>query len=484
MTKNMSSFFNILFINILLFFQIKAEDKLVFVMTHFRHGARAPQYYYKDYLDYIKEKWLYPGELTGIGQRMHYLLGIRNRIRYIDEIKFLSDTFDPHEILIYSSPFNRTIISASSQLQGLYPQFVSLGEKIEDGQEENAKPQVDTDCELINEQIKLLNNSALPYSMILAPIRMINNNERKITLYDIEGCTDERDAIKKKNSETLQSLIDLVNTFKERYGEKLNEFYEKEENYDMSFIDNFCDAFISGYTHKREMKELTKTGFNFTELIEYCFYFQKLNFKDWVLGDEKHTLAHLEVSKLLKEFIHYMKKRVDADINKEDISSKLEDYSRPKMIMVSGHDSTISCHEIFLIEAFGLNSDFYIYPKFATQIAFEVTTNNDNEKQKTYKDYYINYYFNDELKLNITVQDFIDKVTPHIWTDKQINDFCGFDDDNKSDLNVVLLSIFISLTVIFLVSTIVLLILLLKKNKKTNSVSSISLINKNNDNED
>ena len=82
------------------------------------------------------------------------------------------------------------------------------------------------------------------------------------------------------------------------------------------------------------------------------------------------------------------------------------------------------------------------------------------------------------------MQDFIDKVTPHIWTDKQINDFCGFDDDNKSDLNVVFLSIFISLSVIFLVSTIVLLILLLKKNKKTNSVSSISLINKNNDNED
>ena len=63
------------------------EEKLIFVMTHFRHGARAPQHYYfpDDYKDYVKEYWDNPGELTGVGQRMHYLLGIRNRLRYIDE---------------------------------------------------------------------------------------------------------------------------------------------------------------------------------------------------------------------------------------------------------------------------------------------------------------------------------------------------------------------------------------------------------------
>ena len=72
-------------------------------MTHFRHGARAPQIFYnkEKYLDYILEYWKTPGELTPAGQRMHYLLGIRNRIRYIIDGKFLKDKFDPHEILIY-----------------------------------------------------------------------------------------------------------------------------------------------------------------------------------------------------------------------------------------------------------------------------------------------------------------------------------------------------------------------------------------------
>jgi len=59
---------------------------------------------------------------------MHYLLGLRNRIRYIDELKFLSDKFDPHEILIYSTSVNRTLVSVSAQLQGLYPQSAEKGE--------------------------------------------------------------------------------------------------------------------------------------------------------------------------------------------------------------------------------------------------------------------------------------------------------------------------------------------------------------------
>ena len=434
------SFYFFVFL-IISFLKIKSDDKLIFVMTHFRHGARAPQNYYDqvNYLDYIKEHWDNPGELTGVGQRMHYLLGIRNRLRYIDEKRFLSKKFDPHEILIYSSPFNRTIISVSSQLQGLYPQYIKQGENITEEQKDSAKPQVDTNCAEINEEINNLNYSALPNSMILAPVRMINNNEKKITLYDIEPCTYKRDEIKRKHSETLSSLLNITKTFNERYGEKLDKFYEKNENYDMWFMDNFCDAFISGYTHKRPMKELNKTEIDFEELIDFCFEFQKLNFRDWISGDQGHVLAHLEVSKLMKEFIHYMDERIKADINGEkNIDKKYEDYSRPKMMMVSGHDSTISCYEIFLMEALNYNiTKEYVYPKFATQIAFEVTTENDNKTGKTYADYFINYYFNDEKIFNISVESFLNKVKEHIWSDKKINDFCGFDNNNDENNNTI-----------------------------------------------
>ena len=459
-------------------------------MTHFRHGARAPQYYYdkENYLDYIKEHWEIPGELTGVGERMHYLLGIRNRLRYIEDDNFLSKKFDPHEILIYSSPFNRTIISVSSQLQGLYPQYSSLGDNITDNQTSISKPQVNVEDERIQKEIDKLNISALPHSMMLAPVRMINNNERKITLYDIEPCTIKRDEIKIKNSKTIESLINITNIFNEDYGKTLNNFYgTKDEKYDMWFIDNFCDAFISAETHKRAMENLKKTGLSFEELSEFCFEFQKLNFRDWLNGDKNHVLAHLEVSKLMAEFIHYMDQRIKADINGErDLEKKYEDYSRPKMMMVSGHDSTVSCYEIFLMDAFNINIlENYKYPKFATQIAFEITTSDDDNKNKTEEDYFINYYFNDELIFNKSVKDFKDKVIPHIWDDDKINEFCGFEeykDDDNENIKEILIIVFISTTVIFLITTI-LLIIKLKKTKYSDNNKSYgaSLLSKSND---
>ena len=149
---------------ILLLLFLEINNEYIFVMTHFRHGARAPQKFYnkEKYLDYTLEYWKTPGELTPAGQRMHYLLGIRNRIRYIDDGKFLKDKFDPHEILIYSSCINRTIVSAASQLQGLYPQFVQKGDSIYENQTNYSNPRVNIKYKIIDEHIEQLGNYSLP----------------------------------------------------------------------------------------------------------------------------------------------------------------------------------------------------------------------------------------------------------------------------------------------------------------------------------
>ena len=108
---------------LLLFISSLAEEKLVFLLTLFRHGARSPTKYYNEssHLDYLFEKWDSPGELTPTGRRMHYALGLRNREIYINQKHFLSEKFDPHEILVYCTSYNRTLESVASQLQGLYP---------------------------------------------------------------------------------------------------------------------------------------------------------------------------------------------------------------------------------------------------------------------------------------------------------------------------------------------------------------------------
>ena len=141
----MKKFLILILLQILYFSISQDNDRLVFLTTHFRHGARAPQFIDETGKDTLQEFWTNPGELTGIGQRMHYLLGLRNRLRYIKNQQFLSESFDPHEILIYSSSYNRTMVSCSSQLQGFYPQLSQKGEVLTDEQINMAYPQVGTD---------------------------------------------------------------------------------------------------------------------------------------------------------------------------------------------------------------------------------------------------------------------------------------------------------------------------------------------------
>ena len=111
-------------------------------MIHFRHGARSPTIINNN-MDDIGEEWLNPGELTATGERMHYLLGFRNRLRYINEKKLLSEKFNSSELEAFTSNVGRTIASLSSHLQGLYPQSEKLGKYITDNQLKTSDPPVE-----------------------------------------------------------------------------------------------------------------------------------------------------------------------------------------------------------------------------------------------------------------------------------------------------------------------------------------------------
>ena len=107
----------------------------------------------------------------------------------------------------------------------------------------------------------------------------------------------------------------------------------------------------------------------------------------------------------------------------------------PKMLIYSGHDTTVSKQEFFLMKAFGHNNSFYKFPTYASQIAFEIIRKDDNKEKRTYSDYLVNYYFNDELLLNVTANKFIDKVEENIWSDEKIDSFCGYNSklESKND---------------------------------------------------
>ena len=175
-----------------------------------------------------------------------------------------------------------------------------------------------------------------------------------------------------------------------------------------------------------------------------------------------------------------MKRRLDADMTDVNEDADYRDYSRPRWILTSGHESTVSANNVLLIKALDLdmNTKFY-YPKYAAQLALEIRTK--SEKCKSYSDYNIIGYFDNNELFNIKVDEFINKVESVIWTDQQVDEFCGYknEDDDKinktNNIYKILMIVFICLTGVLLI---LLIILGVKFYKFTRSETNLTKVNK------
>ena len=80
-----------------------------------------------------------------------------------------------------------------------------------DDQEGLAFPDINCKNPYIEKNIENIKGNALPNLMTLIPVRMINDEEKKITIYDIGECKEKRDQIKEKNRKTLPIIINIIN---------------------------------------------------------------------------------------------------------------------------------------------------------------------------------------------------------------------------------------------------------------------------------
>ena len=199
-----------------------------------------------------------------------------------------------------------------------------------------------------------------------------------------------------------------------------------------------------------------------------CYDVLKIYFRDFIFGDDNNEVILFYNSLIFRDMIKYMQTRIEDDI-KGDINKKnVSDYNTPKMVILSGHDTTISAHEMFFIKFFNLALSSYKYPTYTSQISYEITREDVDENSRSrlnFSNYNVLYYFNDELVLNITFDEFKNTIEENIWKSERMDEFC-YGKKEKPFMNLDLI-IIIALGVLIIILVIIMIILILKlKNSK------------------
>ena len=469
-------YFNINNIFIFIFFIIinySKEDKLRWAFELCREGARTPiGGMTNDFKDCFGYQWNGLKELTGVGIRQHFLVGYRNRIRYINNTNLINQKYDPREVLLISTDSNRTIMSANAQVQGLY--LPGTGPVIYENQTEVAVPPVESSS-YEDEKLKLDNDNftTLPNRMNIMPIHSFFNEEHFIQLQDKKVCPKTKEIY--LNNQQRKEVVDFLKDMTEKYGKNLmNILTEKDENILKNYTKAYYifDTIIAQYTEGVDFFQNILDTLNVSqkELLDDSFKFFDLDLVGNGIDNDKELCLH-SMSPIFDRLIKWMDAKIEKD--KEGLENYTE-YDLPKFVMFSAHDSTCAAFMGFMKEVFGTEIR---YPYFATNINLELNRIEKEEGNISEDDYKIDYIINDESMLNISYKEFVQKINEKKKTPEDINNFCGIDQDQeeenkgeqekKENTNVyiivdIILSIFSILLIVALIVTIK------NKNKKNN----------------
>ena len=457
--------FNLLLFILLFFIKIESSfSKIIFVFEHVRHGTRTPPFSEgSNYIDQFGTKWEGDGELTTIGERLHTILGIQNRMKYSSLINF--NKLDPKEIKIISTNSIRVLKSLEAQLHAMY--IPGTGDYINTQDIEIAYPPGKKYLpEGIDKEILSLGNSAVFNRTNVFPISFfitgkVFPNEPDLCPY----MTEYRKILLKRTNE---SLFNFTKEFEKKFGNKLSAYLGRENNewlYNYNSLIEVTDNYICNYDNGKNLTDfLTKTEFDKEEFHNYAkkikeFYLFNLS-SDELAGD-------LGASPHMVDLLDYMEKKVKND--------SYYSYSAPKMIIQGGHDTTINLIQYFMYTAFQIPVK---YVKFGAHIYFEL------HKDDIIKDKFIvKYYYDGEMLLEKDYYEFKKRVSEIIWNEEKIKKFCFQNNENKDkegedskSIKIDNLTIILFITNgIFFISTIVFISLFIFYKKKFNNAAGISV---------
>ena len=392
--------------------QILPERELIFVYEHARHGARGPSASYNSIfengIDEYNVTWDFDGELTQIGKRQHYYLGVRNRIKYGHFINF--SEYNPMEIVIHATDYNRTHQSINSELIGMY----GYGKERELTDKE-------MNYTIINDKYINLTNISLAKE-ILSEMSSIGKQVNHISfpVFNIRKFPDNRIFIV-DNCEKIDQYRDekvgykveiLYKEFKDKYADILAKMPLIDNSYFRIYnkMKSIADHFICDYDNQKNLSSVENLGLNLSEFYNFSRRFYGSFIFDWFV--DNYT-SGLEETHLMQDVLAYMERRIEH--YKEGIT-----YSAPKMVMDCGHDTTVGPIARFMSSAFGVK--YHDFCDFACNVYFELYREVKNGEEK----FTVDYYLDDERLLyrEDFYKSFKPKMEAKFWNDTFAKEFC------------------------------------------------------------
>ena len=379
-----------------------------------------------NYNDMLGGSWEGKGELTNLGKRQHYEIGLKTRKRYSF---FLENEYNPKEVLIYSTEYNRSMMSVGQQLLGLY----------------NNINYSDHEFNFTDFQ----NNDIEDLNLIIPPINlfMINEeNDIKKNKYEnifkgLFDCKYASNQIVKNWKEPNDIMKNIVKDFITDYYKILKKEFKdinRKKIKTVKGLDKFCDCFLSIYydeTQKHILNKFEKYGKNINKIKETCDDYI-FNIFLYIRNGGYATNNYLiTISPVIKKVINWM----DIRISKND--NLYSDYDEPKLVLFSGHDSSLSEMQHFMKT--GFNIDFE-YTEYASTQTFELRKYGDL--------FYVEVYYNDRLKMNITYEEFKQHISKIAMSDEKIFNLCYRNNFKEKIVTLLVFLIIILLIALFFIN--------------------------------
>jgi hypothetical protein len=419
----------------------KKEEEIKFVFQMHRHGARAPFTGVENGKDCYKEDWISNGELSEVGKRQHYLLGVRNRKRYMDDYKFLNKNYDPQEILIYSTNVKRTIQSIYSQLQGLYPEGYGKEIPINLNDEKVTRPKFSNYTEFFQEiEEKYFSGAnkyyALPNKINVAPVHIFYLPDHQVQLHDYKNCPKLKDDYFK-----MLNKSDIVQNFRDTLKKEFRVFFESLEGQNDTFLNDYWDIYKYMDTLKvdetdgRNLEAIIKL-LNDSQIKRFRELSDKFLFMDYYnINFYDVMISQISMTNTMRVIIKYM----------DDIVQNKKDKSKVKYLIYSMHDTTFGAMEVFNNLAFNTSIE---YANFAENGFYELYKINNTFK--------VRLIIKDKIRDDMNYTVFKEKVEKKLYSDEQIKEKCKWQIDNKKNKSNIL-----KITIICLIAFNMVLILLI-----------------------